>query len=173
MTPPLDIAGGCIAGRRVMTQSRAVRDLPTSLFSRESGDRREAHFISFHTRDVIFRKMTNQNQTDTNEMATKKPNTKPIFILPKNTNIKPNFNIERSQNADKIPRKYQEIWDRNTKYRFGFGIFLVYQIFGYRLTSLFHTFLSNSASEGKEGSLVLGVLTKHSNEGTGKGKKSS
>ena len=65
-----------------------------------------------------------------------KPNTKPIFILPKNTNIKPNFNIERSQNADKIPRKYQEIWDRKTKYRFGFGIFLVYQIFGYRLTSL-------------------------------------
>ena len=66
-----------------------------------------------------------------------KPNTKPIFILPKNTNIKSNFNIERSQNADKIPRKYQEIWDRKTKYRFGFGIFLVYQIFGYRLTSLY------------------------------------
>ena len=54
---------------------------------------------------------------------TQKPNTKPIFILPKYTNSKPNFNIERSQNADKIPRKYQEIWDRNTKYRFGFGIF--------------------------------------------------
>ena len=60
-----------------------------------------------------------------------KPNTEPIFILPKNTNSKPNFNIERSQNADKILIKYQEIWDRKTKYRFGFGIFLVYQIFGY------------------------------------------
>ena len=35
--------------------------------------------------------------------------------------------------------KYPEIGDRNTKYRFGFGIFLVYQIFGYRLTSLFST----------------------------------
>ena len=42
----------------------------------------------------------------------------------------------RSQNADKIPRKYEEIWDRNTKYRFGFGIFLVYQFFYYWLTSL-------------------------------------
>ena len=35
-----------------------------------------------------------------------------------------------------MPRKHQEVWDRNTKYRFGIGIFLVYQIFGHRLTSL-------------------------------------
>ena len=41
-----------------------------------------------------------------------------------------------SQNTDKIPRKYKEIWDRNTKHRFGIGISLVYQIFCYRLTSL-------------------------------------
>ena len=68
-----------------------------------------------------------------------KPNTKPIFILPKNTNIKPNFNKAVLKITDKIPRKYQEIWDINTKYRFGIGIFLVYQILGYRLTSLIHT----------------------------------
>ena len=57
----------------------------------------------------------------------KKPNTKPIFILPKNTNIKPKFK-KIVLYADKIPRKYQELWDRSTKYRFGIGIFLVYQI---------------------------------------------
>ena len=65
-----------------------------------------------------------------------KPNTKPIFMLPKNTNIKPNFNKAVLKITDKIPRKYQEIWDINTKYRFGIGIFLVYQILGYRMTSL-------------------------------------
>ena len=49
------------------------------------------------------------------------PNTKPIFILPKNTNIWPNFN----KSVLKIPRKYQEICERNAKYRFGIDIFLV------------------------------------------------
>ena len=84
--------------------------------------------------------MTNQNQTDTNEMATTEIKyLTDFYSAEKNTNMKPNFNIECSQNADTIPRKYQEIWDRNTKYRFGFGIFLVYQIIGYRLTSLRHT----------------------------------
>ena len=38
-----------------------------------------------------------------------------------------------------MPIKYQEIWDRYTKYRFDIGIFLVYQIFGYRLTALVGT----------------------------------
>ena len=65
-----------------------------------------------------------------------KPNTKPIFILPKNLNIKPNCNKAVHMIIDKIPRKYKEIWDINTKYRFGIGIFLVYQTLGYRLTSL-------------------------------------
>ena len=37
-----------------------------------------------------------------------KPNTKPIFIPPKNTNIKPNFNKAVLKITDKIPRKYQE-----------------------------------------------------------------
>ena len=39
------------------------------------------------TRDATFRKMANQYQTDTNEMAATKKNTKPIFIRPRNTNI--------------------------------------------------------------------------------------
>ena len=65
-----------------------------------------------------------------------KPNTKPIFILTKNTNIKPNFH----KAVLKIPIKYQEIWDTNTKYRFGIGIFLVYQILGYRLTLLVYRY---------------------------------
>ena len=43
-----------------------------------------------------------------------------------------------------FPIKCQEytkkFGDRNTKYRFGVGIFLVYQIFGYRLASLVHTY---------------------------------
>ena len=53
--------------------------------SSEGGDGGGAKNIK--TRDAIFRKMTNRNQTDTTEMATTETNTKPIFILPKNTNI--------------------------------------------------------------------------------------
>ena len=61
------------------------------------------------TRDATFRKMTNQNQTDTNEMTTTETrNTKPIFILPKNANIKPTFN----KFVLKIPIKYQEITNK-------------------------------------------------------------
>ena len=87
-------------------------------------------------RGAIFRKFSNRNQTDTNEMATTETKYQTDFYSAKNTNILPNFNKGLPQNTDKIPRKYQEIWDRNTKYRFGIGIFLVYQIFGFRLTSL-------------------------------------
>ena len=83
--------------------------------------------------------MTNRNQTDTNEMAATETKYQTDFILPKNTNIKPNFNKALLKITDKIPRKYQESWDINTKYRFGIGIFLVYQILGYRLTSLIQT----------------------------------
>ena len=96
------------------------------------------------TRDVIFRKISNQNHTDTNETPTTKTKYQTDFYAAENTNILPNFNTESSQNTDKIPRKYQEIWDRNTKYRFGFRIFLVYQIFGYRLTSLVATVPRNA-----------------------------
>ena len=39
------------------------------------------------TRDVIFRKMTNRNQTDTNEMTTIETKYQNNFILPQNTNI--------------------------------------------------------------------------------------
>ena len=53
-----------------------------------------------------------------------KPKAKPIFILPKNTNIKPNFNKAVLKITDKISIKYKEIWNINTKYRFGIGIFL-------------------------------------------------
>ena len=76
--------------------------------------------------------MTNLNQTDTSEIATTVTKYQTDFILPKNTNIKPNFKeTVHTQDSDKIPRKCQEIWNRNTKYRFGIGIFLVYQIFGH------------------------------------------
>ena len=73
---------------------------------------------------------------DTNKMTTTETKYQTDFILPKNTNRKPNFNKAVLKSTDKIPRKCQEIWDINTKYRFGIGIFLVYQIIGYRLTSL-------------------------------------
>ena len=39
------------------------------------------------TRDVIFRKMTNQNQTDTNEMATIETKYQTDFYSAENTNI--------------------------------------------------------------------------------------
>ena len=66
-----------------------------------------------------------------------KPNTKLIFILPKNTIIKPNFNMA----GLKIPIKYQKISDIITTYRFGISIFMVYQIIGYRMTSLICRYL--------------------------------
>ena len=58
-------------------------------------------------------------QTETNEMTTRaKPNTKPIFILPKNTNIKPKFRkivlnmpIKYQDNTKNFGQKYQTpIW---------------------------------------------------------------
>ena len=51
--------------------------------------------------------MTNQNQPIPMKWQPQKPNTKPIFILPANTNIIPTFN----KVVLKIPIKYQE----NTK----------------------------------------------------------
>ena len=59
------------------------------------------------TRDIIFRKMTNRNQTETNEMATTETKYRTDFILPKNTNVKPNFKAT----VLKMPIKYQQ----NTK----------------------------------------------------------
>ena len=89
------------------------------------------------TRGVIFRKISNRNQTDTNEMATTETKYQTDFYSVKNTNILPNFN----KGFLKIPIKYQE----NTK-KFGTGIpntdlvlvfsWYRYQIFGFRLTSL-------------------------------------
>ena len=37
------------------------------------------------------------------------PNTKPIFILPRKYQYLAKFYIDRIQDIDKIPRKYQEI----------------------------------------------------------------
>ena len=42
---------------------------------------------SVGTSDVIFRKMTNRNQTDTNEMTNTEAKYQTNFILPQNTNI--------------------------------------------------------------------------------------
>ena len=56
------------------------------------------------TRDATFRKMTNQTQTDTNEMATTETKYQTDFILKKNANIKPTIN----KVVLKIPIKYQE-----------------------------------------------------------------
>ena len=61
---------------------------------------RESH----RTRDVIFRKKTNRNQTDTNQMTTTETKYQTNFILPKNTNIQPKF----YKIILKIPIKYQE-----------------------------------------------------------------
>ena len=89
------------------------------------------------SRDAIFRKMTNQNQIDTNEMATTETKYQTNFYsAEKNTNIYPNFN----KSVHKKPTKYQE----NTK-KFGTEIpntdlVLVFswfaKFFCFRLTSL-------------------------------------
>ena len=51
-----------------------------------------------------------------------------------------------------MPIKYQEnakkFGTEIPKYRFGFGIFLVYQIFGYRLTSVVRTHLEKHYVQG-------------------------
>ena len=85
-------------------------------------------------RDAIFRKITNRNQNDTNEIATTETKYQNDFYSCEKYQYLTKFYEDRAQDTDKIQRKYQEISDRNTKYRFGIGIFLVYQIFGYRLT---------------------------------------
>ena len=90
------------------------------------------------TRDATFRKITNRNQTDTNEIATAETKNQTVFILQKKNNIKPNS----KKTVLKIPIKYQENTKKfgtNTEYRVGIGIFLVYQIIGYRLASLVGT----------------------------------
>ena len=92
------------------------------------------------TRGAIFRKITSQNQTDTNEMATTETKYQTDFYSAQKYQYLTNF----KKIVFKIPIKYQEdtkkFRDRNTKYRFGFGIFLAYQIFGFRLASLMCTF---------------------------------
>ena len=70
------------------------------------------------------------------------------FFLPKNNyRHLTKFYEDLTQDTDRILKKYQEIWDRATKYHFGINIILVYQIFGYQLTSLLGTecLLSGSA----------------------------
>ena len=42
-----------------------------------------AKTLSVHTRDATFRKMTNQNQANTDETATKETKNQTYFILPK------------------------------------------------------------------------------------------
>ena len=71
-------------------------------------------------------------------MATTETKYQIVFCSAKNTNIQPNFSKGFLKIPVEIPRKYQEIWDSNTKYRFGLGIFLVYQIYGFQLTPLVH-----------------------------------
>ena len=83
------------------------------------------------TRDVIFRNMTNWNQTDTNPQ---KLNTKQILFCRKMSIF--NQILRRSYSRYRSNTNKSE----NTKYRFGrYWYFLVYQIFGYRLTSLTRT----------------------------------
>ena len=72
-------------------------------------------------RDVIFRRMANRNQSDTNEMgmATTETKFQTDFYPAEKYQYVTKFLEDRIQLTDKIPRKYQEIWDRNAKYRFG------------------------------------------------------
>ena len=44
------------------------------------------HYDDYRNKDVIFRKMTNRNQTYTNEIATAETKYQTDFILPKNAN---------------------------------------------------------------------------------------
>ena len=62
-------------------------------------------------RDAIFRKMTNQNQTDTNEMATTETKYQTDFYSAEKYNIKPTFN----KVVLKTPIKYQEIYQEYQK----------------------------------------------------------
>ena len=67
--------------------------------------------------------MTDRDQTDTNEMATTETKYQTNFYTSKNTDIKSNFiKAVGTQFTDKITIKC-EIWDINTKYLFGIGIF--------------------------------------------------
>ena len=56
---------------------------------------------SVHARGAIFRKISNRDQTDTNEMATTETKYQTDFYSAKNTNILPKDFL-------KIPIKYQE-----------------------------------------------------------------
>ena len=80
------------------------------------------------SRDAIFRKITNQNQTDTNEMATTETKYQTDFY----SAPKYQYLTKFKKIVLKIPIKYQEntkkFGTEITEYRFGFGIFLVYQI---------------------------------------------
>ena len=49
------------------------------------------NLLCMSIRDVIFRKMTNQNQTNTNKMATTETKYQTNFYSAKNTNIIPRF----------------------------------------------------------------------------------
>ena len=74
------------------------------------------------TRDAIFRKMTNRNQTDTNEMTTTETKYETDF-----------YSVEKyiyltklfRRSYSRYRKKYQELWVRNTKNRFGIVVFLV------------------------------------------------
>ena len=99
------------------------------------------------------------------KLQPQKSNTKPIFILPRKYQYLTKFYIDRIQHTDKIPIKYQEIEGRNTKYRFGIGIFLVYQSFGLQLTSLVQMTIRAGLERRHESRLrtVLTWLTIHEN----------
>ena len=96
-------------------------------------------------RDVIFRKITNRNQTDTNEMTNTETKFQTNFYSAQKYQYLTKFYQDHSQNSDKIPRNTKKFGTEipNT-YRFGFGVFLVYQIFGYRLTSLVPALCDNA-----------------------------
>ena len=77
--------------------------------------------------DIIFKKLTSRNREAKPIPMTwqeQKPNTKPILFCRKISTLNQILRKPYSRYL-KIPRKYQEIRDRNAKYRFAVGIFLV------------------------------------------------
>ena len=75
-------------------------------------------------------KNNNPNLTDTNEIATTETKYQTDFYAAVKYQYLINFYGDSTHRNDKIHRNYQYIWDRDTKYQFRIGIFLVNQIFG-------------------------------------------
>ena len=112
--------------------------------ARTVGPRRSNSMWVWGRRCQLEMPFSGKLQTETKPIPMKlqpqKPNTKLIFILPRKYQYLTKLYIDRIQDTDKMPRKYHEISGRNTKYRFYIGIFLIYQILGYRLASLVPTY---------------------------------